>query len=285
MPVPSAWGDISDVPSSNSPASSETVGPNMNAYLQAAFAYCKQLYEGQQNPTAAVPMNNQKLTGLAPGTVGTDGVNLNQLNTYCAIAGGWNVTGSVGFLNTVTCYSAVAFQANLTINSAGTLSTNNPASTANTFQANAATGPHLHLLNLSDGGRKYVRVSSNQFQIVNANYNGVPLILDDAGNLIVTGNMTAFSDERLKSDWVAPDKDFVSRLAAVQAGSYTRRDSGERQAGVSAQGIQKFLPEAVTEGYDGSLGLAYGQAAMVACVALAREVEALKARLAELEPS
>ena len=52
---------------------------------------------------------------------------------------------------------------------------------------------------------------------------------------------------------------------------------------MSAQDIQKLLPEAVSADADGVLSLAYGNAALVACVELAKEMVALKKRIAELE--
>lgn len=105
------------------------------------------------------------------------------------------------------------------------------------------------------------------------------------GSLIATGNVTAYSDERVKKDWSDVAPDFVEQLAKVKHGTYTRTDTEEeiRQAGVSAQDIQKFLPEVITENHEGILSLAYGNAALVAAVKLAERVVALEARLAALE--
>jgi hypothetical protein len=288
MPVPAAWGDISDTAASNSPAGSESVGPNMNAYLQAAFAYCKQLYEGQQNPTGAVPFNGQKITGLANGTASGDGVNFGQLSTYCAIGGGWTVTGAVGFSSGVTFYSAVQMQQQVLVTGAGTVNVTSSNSQAFTVQATGApgSGPHIHLFDAPTGGRKYIRCASNQLQVVNANYNGTPLILDDAGNLTCTGNIIAYSDERVKTDWKPVASDFIDVLAtAVKSGTYQRTDiEMDRQAGVSAQDLRNLLPEVVqVNEEDGMLGVAYGQAALVACVELAKEVVRLRTLLESMQ--
>ncbi|MFM0263334.1 tail fiber domain-containing protein [Paraburkholderia sediminicola] len=101
---------------------------------------------------------------------------------------------------------------------------------------------------------------------------------DTAGNFTAAGNITAFSDERLKTDWADLPFDFIDRLAAVKRGTFTRLDSGERQVGVGAQSLQQLLPEAVQEVND-RLAVAYGQAALVACVELAAEVVRLRALL------
>jgi hypothetical protein len=97
---------------------------------------------------------------------------------------------------------------------------------------------------------------------------------DPSGNFLAAGNVTAYSDERLKKDWASVSYDFVARLSQVKSGTYTRIDSGERQAGVSAQDMQKILPEVVKDGEH--LSLAYGNAALVAAIELAKQVVELK---------
>jgi hypothetical protein len=107
--------------------------------------------------------------------------------------------------------------------------------------------------------------------------------IDAAGNFTAPGDITAFSDERLKQNWRDLPADFLERLAEVKMGIYDRRDTGETQAGVSAQSMKALLSPVVREGTDGMLSVAYGNAALASCVVLARELVALKARLAVLE--
>jgi hypothetical protein len=107
--------------------------------------------------------------------------------------------------------------------------------------------------------------------------------MDMSGNLTMAGNVTAYSDERLKKDWEEVKPNFVDQLANVKSGTYTRIDSNERQAGVSAQSLQELLPETVAAGNDGMLSVAYGNAAMVAVVELAKEVRKLKEELRALK--
>lgn len=107
----------------------------------------------------------------------------------------------------------------------------------------------------------------------------VTTTVDNSGNFTAAGNVTAFSDGRLKKDWQRVESDFIDQLAEVQSGSYTRIDTGERQAGVVAQDIQALLPAAVMEREDGLLSLNYGGLAAVAAVELAREVVTLRAQV------
>lgn len=100
-----------------------------------------------------------------------------------------------------------------------------------------------------------------------------------AGGFICTGDITAFSDPRLKTDWRDVPSDFIERLAALQSGIYKRIDSGYKQVGVNAEQLQEFLPEAVHGTPPDYLSVAYGNAAMVACVELAKRVVALETAL------
>jgi hypothetical protein len=101
-----------------------------------------------------------------------------------------------------------------------------------------------------------------------------------------SGNVTAYSDERLKTNWRDMPEDFVARLAKVKVGIYDRVD-GEKitQVGVSAQSLQTLLPQAVTEANDDikTLSVSYGNAAMASAVELAKEVVSLKQTISSQE--
>ena len=100
-----------------------------------------------------------------------------------------------------------------------------------------------------------------------------------------SGNVTALSDERLKTNWRNLAADFVSQLATVKVGIYDRIDGLQMtQVGVSAQSLREVMPEAVIEAADEfkTLSVAYGNAALAACVALAKEVQALKEEIKAL---
>jgi len=101
-----------------------------------------------------------------------------------------------------------------------------------------------------------------------------------------SGNVTAYSDERLKTNWRPMPENFVERLAQVRVGVYDRTD-GEKitQVGIGAQSLQKLLPEAITKAGDemGTLSVSYGNAAMASAVELAKELVMLKKELAELK--
>jgi hypothetical protein len=137
------------------------------------------------------------------------------------------------------------------------------------------------------GATNSATVPSIQF----SNSGGAALAtIDYSGNLSVTGtasatSFTASSDERLKTNWVGLDSDFVPRLADVKHGTFERISSGNREVGVSAQSLEELLPEAVIKSEEGLLGVNYGGAALVAAIELAKEVRALRAEIEELKRS
>lgn len=107
--------------------------------------------------------------------------------------------------------------------------------------------------------------------------------LDTNGNFVATANVTAYSDERVKTNWRGFAPDFLQRLARVKMGVYDRTDVPSTQVGVSAQSLREVLPDAVMEDSEGRLSVAYGNAALAACVMLARKVEELERRLSAFE--
>ena len=101
-----------------------------------------------------------------------------------------------------------------------------------------------------------------------------------------SGNVTAYSDERLKTNWKPMPENFVSRLSEVRVGIYDRTD-GEQltQVGVSAQSLQVLLPEAIITATDeiGTLSVNYGGAALASAVELAKVIVEQEKRIERLE--
>jgi hypothetical protein len=106
--------------------------------------------------------------------------------------------------------------------------------------------------------------------------------INNSGTAVFNGNVTAYSDERVKANWRKLDDGFLVNLANVKSGIYDRTDVEITQAGVSAQSLREVLPEAVIESHDGDLSVAYGNAAMVSAIELAKKVVALQNKVAEL---
>ncbi|CAB5220229.1 Intramolecular chaperone auto-processing domain containing protein [uncultured Caudovirales phage] len=116
-----------------------------------------------------------------------------------------------------------------------------------------------------------------------AGVTGDMFTLDASGNLVASGNVTAYSDERFKTNWRDIPSDTIAQLSQVKSGIFDRTDQDSTQVGVSAQSLRKVLPNAIHETEDGTLTVAYGNAAMVAVIELCKEVMALRAEIEALK--
>jgi hypothetical protein len=116
-----------------------------------------------------------------------------------------------------------------------------------------------------------------------ANVSNTKLFFNPSTGTLTATVHTSNSDERLKENWTDVAPDFISKLAQVKHGVFSRKDSGNREPGVGAQSFKVVLPEAVVEGADGFLSVNYGGAALVAAIELAKVVEELRAEIAELK--
>ena len=97
-----------------------------------------------------------------------------------------------------------------------------------------------------------------------------------AGNFTATGNVTAFSDERLKENvqTIEGALDKVAQMRGVTYNYKSELNDGQRGTGVIAQEIQQVMPEVVEEGE--YLSVAYGNLVGVL-------IEAVKELKSELE--
>lgn len=108
--------------------------------------------------------------------------------------------------------------------------------------------------------------------------------LDNSGNFVATGNVTAYSDIRLKTD-LTKIAGALAKVNQLNGYTYTRKDTGERHTGVVAQEVQAVLPEAVIDNGE-HLSLAYGNMAGLLIEAIkeqSAQIERLTARVEKLE--
>lgn len=141
------------------------------------------------------------------------------------------------------------------------------------------------LMEGSSTTRGYITAAAGHcFGAVNAAHTVQALLCDNSGNFTAAGNITANSDERLKTNWSELPEDFLERLAdIVLLGRYDRIDTGETQIGMSAQGVYAFAPELVTvDPETGIMSLDYGKLGAVAAAFLARKNRQQKNELKEL---
>ena len=147
----------------------------------------------------------------------------------------------------------------------------------------------------SDEGK--IEYHSNQFYIVSGDnssnvvkfrkYGDDVVVIDNSGNITADGNVTAYSDVKLKDDiQVIPNA--LDKVQQIRGVTYVRNDhkeDQERQAGVIAQEVEKVFPEVVRDNEHGKT-VAYGNMVgllIEAVKELRAEVGDLKAEVARLQ--
>ena len=78
-----------------------------------------------------------------------------------------------------------------------------------------------------------------------------------SGNLTMSGNVTAYSDQRLKIN-IETVKNALGKTLAMRGVTYNRVDNNASRIGVVAQEVQKVIPEVVIADSEGMLSVDYG---------------------------
>lgn len=97
-----------------------------------------------------------------------------------------------------------------------------------------------------------------------------------SGSFTASGNITAYSDERLKDNIRTVDN--ALQMVSDMRGVFYDKD-GEPSVGVIAQEMQKVLPEVVVDGENDYLSVAYGNIVGV----LIEAIKELKVKVEELQ--
>ena len=191
--------------------------------------------------------------------------------------------------NAVKTAFDLATTANTTANTANTTANAAMPKSGGLFTGNVE-GPYFYARGVTNGyayesrdnlSQQWVTyVSTDAWRVYSPA--GDRFTVSTSGNAFLVGTLTQNSDASFKSNW-RPVEFSIDDLAGVLSGVYDRTDIDATQVGVSAQELQAILPEAVVTGDNGKLAVAYGNAALVACIELAKEVVALRARLEALE--
>ena len=194
-----------------------------------------------------------------------------------------NASGTVVALSTTADTATNATNANTVTGVATTMGTS--GSGLNTSHGGQA-GPQV----LSNGGGGAVwsmhRPSSfgvnigldsdNVFRIGGWSAGTNRLQMDMSGNLTMAGNVTAYSDRRLK-DNIVTYKHALDTVNSLRGVAFTKDNVAG--IGVIAQEVQEVLPQVVQENADGMLSVAYGNIVGV----LIEAIKELDAKVKALE--
>lgn len=136
----------------------------------------------------------------------------------------------------------------------------------------------------TDGVSRAIHANSNLIGFLTSG-GGWAAYVDNSGNLVATGNVSAYSDESLKTNVRTVDN-AVEKVKAMRGVYYDRVDDAHPRVGVIAQEMQTVLPEVIYQTGEGLLAVAYGDIAGVfieAIKAQAIAIEDLQNRVKALE--
>ena len=114
------------------------------------------------------------------------------------------------------------------------------------------------------------------------------LQMDMSGNLTMAGNVTAYSDIRLKEN-IELIKNALDKVKQIRGVTFTRNDQEDktkRHTGIIAQEVERVLPEVVTEDNEGIKNVAYGNMAGLLIEAIKEQqemIENMKQEMSDLK--
>ena len=209
----------------------------------------------QANDTLFI-QNGAGTTGAEFWSAGTAQLNYNGSKKFETTSSGVSVTGTT---------SATTFD--------GLLETGSALKVGAWYTDNSST-PRNRLQFVNNSHSYYDSWDNHKFYV----QGGVEMTIDGSGNVTATGNVTAYSDERLKSDVKTIDNalDKVSQMRGVL---FTK--DGKQGSGVIAQELEKIAPELIVTADDemGTKSVAYGNTVGY----LIEAIKELKAEVADLK--
>lgn len=186
------------------------------------------------------------------------------------------VSASIGATGTITCSSnivstggflsvngnVVSAGANVIAQNGSVRSGNNAGSTGyvELDPGDAAHTGYLSFYSANTNRQGYIGYATTTGSTDTGTINFVMATASFSGAIVAAGNITAFSDLRLKTDLEIISRP-IDRVKKLRGFTFTRTDTGERQTGLIAQDVLAVMPEAVVEQENGMLSVAYGNLA------------------------
>jgi hypothetical protein len=189
-------------------------------------------------------------------------LNSNNFTSYAISRGGDTVSGLIYFLT----------------NNGGQAVNNSNSAALQAY----STGNNSAFMSFHKGGHYAINMgldNDNVFRIGGWSASGNRLQMDMSGNLTMAGNVTAFSDVRLKGE-IETVTEALDKITQLRGVTYIRTDKDApegRQMGVIAQEIMEVIPEVVTKDSSGMYNVAYGNLAGL----FIESIKELKAELDE----
>lgn len=193
---------------------------------------------GNQNTTGNAATATQLATARTIGGVafnGTANINLPGVNTV----GNQNTTGSAATLTTARTINGTSFNgsANITTANWGTARTITIGSTGKSVNGSANISWTLAEIGAAAEGHTH-----SYLPLTGGTLSGD---LSVTGAITATGNVTAYSDKRVKKN-VKQIENALAKVLTLKGVTFDRKDMVAKQTGLIAQDVEAVLPEAVS---------------------------------------
>jgi hypothetical protein len=192
-------------------------------------------------------------------------------NTFTVGTSGYFVTNGNFGLGTSTPGSKLEVIGR--ISTTGQIATTNAEMTIGTGQNEEK---RLRLQNANTN--LYFYISNTTFGLYSVTSAANRWTSDVSGNFTATGNITAYSDIRLKTN-INTIENALNTLSKLRGVRYQRKADRSDQIGVIAQEVEQIVPEVVIEDSEGTLSVAYGNLVGL----LIEAVKELSTKVDELE--
>ena len=194
--------------------------------------------------TAAKVRGNLEVTGTISGTFSGNGASLTSI-PYSALTGTPTIPSAVTNNNQLTNGAGyTTYSANQALNTS-----NSPTFEAMTLNGsltvNANDNSSTIVMADGDNGNRSIHNNSNLIGFLKQDGN-FGAYCDDSGNWTAVGNVTAYSDERLKEN-IKTIPNALETVKKLRGVTFDRKDFGTKGIGVIAQEIEQVLPEVVVD--------------------------------------
>lgn len=125
-----------------------------------------------------------------------------------------------------------------------------------TFQSAVAvssTGPTINMVDTDNGITRHLHHQNGLMGFLNSG-SGWAFYTDNGGNLWTAGNVTAYSDRKLKKG-LKRVRGAIAKLKEIEAYTYEMIETGEQKLGLIAQDAEAAHPLAVSRDANGTLGV------------------------------
>ena len=195
--------------------------------------------------TAAKVNGNLEVTGTISSTFSGDGSSLTSI-PYSALTGTPTIPSAVTDNNQISNGRGyTTFNADQSLNKSSDVEFNQGVFNGSIFVNDNDDQSNIYMGD-SNHGQRRIKNDNNKIGFL-TQAGGDGAYCDDSGNWTAVGNVTAYSDERLKKN-IKTIPNALETVKKLRGVSFDRKDFGIKGIGVIAQEIEQVLPEVVVDG-------------------------------------